>query len=79
MSTCILTPPHPKRLGILTMTQMLIEENIHLLQSWPPGINTVKTIFTIIELPYYYGKILMHCVGCSVSFQVDILVLATKD
>ena len=34
-----------------------------------------KTIFAIIELLYIYGKILVHCVRCSVSFQVDIFVL----
>ena len=38
-----------------------------------------KTIFAIIELLYIYGKILVHCVRCSVSFQVDIFVLANKD
>ena len=35
-----------------------------------------KTIFDIIQ---NYGKILMHCMRCSVSFQVYIFVLATKD
>ena len=38
-----------------------------------------KNIFALTELPYNYSKILMHCVGCSVSFQVDMFVLATKD
>ena len=38
-----------------------------------------KTIFAVIELPKNYGKILMHFVKCSVSFQVDIFVLVTKD
>ena len=38
-----------------------------------------KTIFAVIELPQNYIKILMHCVIYSMSFQVDIFVLATKD
>ena len=41
----------------------------------PPGTNTIKLFMPQLN----YGKILMHCVRCSVSFQVNIFVLASKD
>ena len=45
-----------------------------------PGIITIThQNLAIILQQFNYGNILMHFVRCSVSFQVDIFVLASKD